>query len=89
MPAETLASRGSRLIGFGSSAALLCGEMFNTAAGINIVKVPYKGTPQSLTDLAAGRLQLVCEPLGTSMPLLKSGKLRALAVTTKGRHRLA
>jgi tripartite-type tricarboxylate transporter receptor subunit TctC len=86
--ADAKANPGKLSYGFGSSAALLFGEMFNTAAGINITKVPYKGTPQSLTDLAAGRLQLVCEPLGTSTPLIKAGKLRALAVTTKGRHRL-
>lgn len=80
---------GKLSYGFGSSAALLCGEMFNAAAGIQIVKVPYKGTPQSLTDLAADRIQLVCEPLGTSMSLIKAGKLRPLAVTSVNRHGLA
>ena len=80
------ASPGKLSYGFGSSAALLCGEMFNTAAGINIMKVPYKGTPQSLTDLSAGRIDLVCEPLGTSMALIRGGKLRPLAVTSKARN---
>jgi len=87
--ANAKANPGKLSYGFGSSAALLCGEMFNTAAGVDIVKVPYKGTPQSLTDLAADRLQLVCEPLGTSMALIKSGKLRALAVTAAKRNGLA
>jgi tripartite-type tricarboxylate transporter receptor subunit TctC len=87
--ANAKANPGKLSYGFGSSAALLCGEMFNTAAGVNIVKVPYKGTPQSLTDLVADRLQLVCEPLGTSLPLIKAGKLRPLAVTSKNRNRLA
>ncbi len=75
--------------GFGSSAALLCGEIFNNTAGVNIVKVPYKGSPQSLIDLAGGSIDLVCDPLGTSVPLIKSGKLRALAVTSNRRNNLA
>ncbi len=87
--AAAKANPGKLSYGFGSSAALLCGEMFNTAAGINITKVPYKGTPQSLTDLAADRIQLVCEPLGTSMALIRGGKLRPLAVTSKNRNPLS
>lgn len=87
--ATAKASPGKLSYGFGTSAALLCGEMLNAAAGINIVKVPYKGSPQSLTDLAGGRIELVCDPLGTSMPLIKAGKLRALAVTSKHRNGLA
>ena len=83
------ASPGKLSYGFGTSAALLCGEMFNNAAGVNIVKVPYKGSPQSLTDLAGERIQLVCDPLGTSMPLIKAGKLRPLAVTSARRNGLA
>jgi tripartite-type tricarboxylate transporter receptor subunit TctC len=82
------ASPGKLSYGFGSSAALLCGEMFKTAAGVDIVKVAYKGSPQSLTDLAADRVQLVCDPLGTSMPLIKAGKLRPIAVTGKQRNGL-
>ena len=87
--ATAKANPGKLSYGFGSSAALLCGEMFNAAAGVNIVKVPYKGSPQSLTDLAADRIQLVCEPLGTALPLARSGKLRPLAVTSTRRNGLA
>lgn len=87
--AQAKASPGQLSYGFGSSAALLCGEMFKSAAGVDIVKVAYTGTPQSLNDLAAGRLQLVCEPLGTSLPLAKAGKLRNLAVTSAKRNSLA
>lgn len=85
--AAAKANPGKLSYGFGSSAALLCGEMFNTAAGVNIVKVAYKGSPQSLTDLAADRIQLVCDPLGSSMALIKAGKLRPLAITSKNRNR--
>jgi tripartite-type tricarboxylate transporter receptor subunit TctC len=79
------AQPGRLSYGFGSSAALICGELFNTAAGTDIVKVPYRGTPQSLTDLVADRIQLLCEPLGTSLPFIRDGKLRALAVTGSAR----
>lgn len=87
--AAAKADPGKLSYGFGTSAALLCGEMFKTAAGVDIVKVPYKGSPQSLTDLAGERIQLVCDPLGTSMPFIKGGKLRPLAVTSKNRNGLA
>jgi tripartite-type tricarboxylate transporter receptor subunit TctC len=79
------AQPGKLSYGFGSSAALICGELFNMAAGTDIVKVPYRGTPQSLTDLVADRIQLLCEPLGTSLPFIRDGKLRALAVTGTAR----
>jgi len=82
------ANPGKLSYGFGSSAALLCGEMFNAAAGVNIVKIAYKGSPQSLTDLAADRIQLVCEPLGTGLPLIRAGKLRPVGITSKNRNRL-
>lgn len=85
--AAAKANPGKLSYGYGTSAALLCGEMFNTAAGVNIVKVAYRGSPQSLTDLAAERLQLVCDPLGSSMALIKAGKLRPLAVTSDKRNR--
>ena len=83
------AKPGQLSYGFGSSAALLCGEMFKAAAGVDILKVPYKGTPQSLNDLMGERIQLVCEPLGTSLPHARAGKLRNLAVTSAVRNSLA
>lgn len=86
--AAAKANPGKLSYGYGSSAALLCGEMFNNIAGVNIVKVAYKGSPQSLTDLAADRIQLVCDPLGTSMPLIKDGRLRPLAITSRNRNKL-
>ena len=87
--ATAKATPGKLSYGFGSSAALLCGEILNNTAGISIVKVPYKGSPQSLVDLAGERIDLVCDPLGTSLPLIKAGKLRALAVTSSRRNGLA
>ena len=80
---------GKLSYGFGTSAALLCGELFKSMTGTDIVKVPYKGSPQSLTDLAADRIQMVCEPFGTSLPFIKAGKMKALAVTNTMRNDLA
>jgi tripartite-type tricarboxylate transporter receptor subunit TctC len=86
--AAAKANPGKLGYGYGTSAALLCGAMFNNAAGVNIMKVAYKTSPQSLTDLVADRVQLVCDPLGTSMPLIKAGKLRPLAITSRNRNKL-
>ncbi len=83
------AAPGQLNYGYGSSSALLCGELFKTSTGTNILKVPYRGTPQSMTDLAGGRIHMVCDPLGTSAGLVKAGKLRAIAVTSAQRSPMA
>lgn len=67
--------------GYGTSSGLLCGEMFKAAAGVDITKVAYKSSPQALNDLMSNQLQFLCEPLTTSLPGAKSGKVRILAVT--------
>ncbi len=60
----------------------LIGEMFKARAGIDIVHVPYKGGGPSITDLVAGNVQMTFEGTSVLLPLIKAGKLRALAVTT-------
>ena len=67
------------------SLAHLAGEMFKTAAGVDIVHVPYKGAAPSLVDLIAGQVHLVFSSSPSVMPHVRSGKLRALAVTTQKR----
>ena len=57
------------------------GEMFKHAAGIDVVHIPYKGIPESLTDTMAGRVQFFMSPLSGGIPLVKAGKLRALGVS--------
>jgi len=57
------------------------GEMLKHAAGIDVVHVPYKGIPESLTDTMAGRVQFFMSPLTSAIPLVSAGKLRALGVT--------
>ena len=56
----------------------LAGEMFKQMAGVDIVHVPYKGAGPALTDLLSGNIQLMFDTLGTALPPVKSGMLRAL-----------
>jgi tripartite-type tricarboxylate transporter receptor subunit TctC len=56
-------------------------ELFRTIAGINLVNVPYKGQAPGTTALLGGEVQMQISPMASLMPLVKSGKLRALAVT--------
>lgn len=60
----------------------LAGELFKSIAGVNIVMVPYKGTPQATTDVVAGQVQLAFSTMPAGLPLVRSGKLRALGVTS-------
>lgn len=60
----------------------LSGELFKSMTGCNMVHVPYKGAGPALTDLMAGQVQVLFDNLPSSYPHIKSGKLRALAVTS-------
>ncbi|WP_076999442.1 tripartite tricarboxylate transporter substrate binding protein [Variovorax sp. KK3] len=69
-------------LGIGSGPHVVM-EMMNNMAGVQMVHVPYKGSP--LADVMAGQMPLAFEPATTAVPLVKSGKLRALAVTSPKR----
>jgi len=69
--------------------AHLVGELFKSMAHVSIVHVPYKGTGQSINDLIAGQIQLVFASMPVGLPHVKSGRLRALAVTSDKRTSLA
>jgi len=60
----------------------LAGELFNVMAGVRIVHIPYKGNAPALTDLIGGHVDLVFNGIPSALPLIKAGKLRALAVTS-------
>jgi tripartite-type tricarboxylate transporter receptor subunit TctC len=63
----------------------LAGEMFRSMAHINIVHVPYKTAAAAVTDLIGGQVQMSFQFAPTALPHIKSGKLRALAVSTAKR----
>ena len=63
----------------------LCGELFNLMAGIQAVHVPYKGGSPAAVDVMAGRIAYYFAGMPVGLPLAKSGKVRALAVTGKSR----
>jgi tripartite-type tricarboxylate transporter receptor subunit TctC len=60
----------------------LAGELFKSMTGVNLVHVPYRGSAQSIMDLLGGQVQVSFDPLPSAIEYIKSGKLRALAVTT-------
>ena len=71
-------------VGTGSTAHLP-GEMLKTAAGIDILHVPYKGTNPATVDLLSGRVQLMFHVLATQTAHIRSGKLKVLAVASQRR----
>jgi len=66
----------------------LAGETFRMQAGVNIVHVPYKGSAPAQTALLAGEVQLMFDTAVSAVPNIKSGRTRALAVTTAARSPL-
>jgi tripartite-type tricarboxylate transporter receptor subunit TctC len=78
----TFASQG---IGAGGH---LLGEMFKAQTKTNLSHVPYKGSAPALTDMLAGRVDLFFDAMVTSLPYVKDGKLRALAIANKTRSKL-
>jgi tripartite-type tricarboxylate transporter receptor subunit TctC len=67
------------------SATHLNAEKFKLQAGIDAVHIPFKGTPEALNDVIAGRVDWFFAPLSAALPLIQSGKLQALAVSTAAR----
>ncbi|KIU45822.1 MULTISPECIES: tripartite tricarboxylate transporter substrate binding protein [Bradyrhizobium] len=63
----------------------LAGEMFKQMAGVEMTHVPYKGAGPALQDLLSGNIQLMFDTLGTALPPVKSGMLRALGVSSTAR----
>ncbi|MBI5277080.1 MAG: tripartite tricarboxylate transporter substrate binding protein [Burkholderiales bacterium] len=73
-------------LSFGSSGSgtsiHLSGELFNTMAGVKMQHVPYKGRAQAIPDLLGGRIQLIFDNMPSALPLVKSGEIKAIAVTS-------
>ena len=87
-----LAKQKPGQINFGSagigSGTHMGGEQFKFAAGINVVHVPYRGTPEALLDTVTGRIQYWFSPLGPALPFVTDKRLLALAVSTAQRSPL-
>lgn len=79
------ASPGKYAFGSGGASARVATEGFAQMAGIKLLHVPYKGNPLALTDLMGGQIQVFFPDMTTALPLVRSGKVRALAVTSKTR----
>jgi len=66
-------------------ASHLAGELFKVMTGVNMVHVPYRGQAPAMTDLFGGQVQVMFDPVVSSIAHIRAGKLRALAVTTATR----
>jgi tripartite-type tricarboxylate transporter receptor subunit TctC len=81
------ANPGKINFGFGQGTLpQLVGEMFKLAAGVQIANIPYKGGAQAIPDMLGGRIQMNIGTISTLAPLVRQGKLRALAVTSRERN---
>jgi tripartite-type tricarboxylate transporter receptor subunit TctC len=65
----------------------ITGELFKMMAGVNLVHVPYRGSAPALTDMISGQVQVMFDVLTSSLQHIRSGALRALAVTTATRSK--
>jgi tripartite-type tricarboxylate transporter receptor subunit TctC len=63
----------------------VAGELFKFMAGVDLVHVPYRGSTPALVDLMAGQVQVMFDVTPSSLPHVRAGKLRPLAVTTPER----
>jgi tripartite-type tricarboxylate transporter receptor subunit TctC len=64
----------------------LCGELLKTAAKVDMLHVPYKGPAPALQDVLAGRVQLMCDNFSNVIPHVRSGRLKAVALTALQRQ---
>ncbi|MDB5867036.1 MAG: hypothetical protein JWO70_4842 [Betaproteobacteria bacterium] len=85
----TLAKAKPGQLNYGSSGngatPHLAMELLKTSAGVDIRHVPYKGIPPALTDLLGGQIQLMFSTMAPAVPLVRAGRLRALAVSSAKR----
>ncbi|MFU1929034.1 tripartite tricarboxylate transporter substrate binding protein [Bordetella hinzii] len=70
------------------SVAHIAGEKFRAATGLEVMHVPYRGTPEAVNDVIAGRVDWFFLPLALALPMVKSGKLTALAISAERRSPL-
>lgn len=74
---------------YGNSTGQVAGAAFKSLTKIKATEIPYKSTPQAMTDLIGGQVAFMFVDLASSQPNMKAGRLRALAVSTEKRSELA
>jgi len=79
---------GAMSFAYANALGQLAGEMFKRRAGIDIQAVPYKSSPEGMTDVMAGRVSMMFNDATATQALAQSGQLRALATITKDRSKL-
>ena len=86
---ELIALAKKSPLNFGSSGSgtsiHLSGELFNTLAGVKMQHIPYRGRAQAVPDLLGGRINMIFDNMPSALPLVKSGDVRALGVTSATR----
>src|SRR5262249_11572986 len=96
LPAKTVpefvayakARPGELNFGFGlGTLPQILGESFKVVTGTDIISIPYKGGGQAITDMLGGRIHMNFGTQATLLPLIRDGRIRALAVTTEARAR--
>lgn len=84
-----LAKARPKELNFGSSGVgsttHLAGELLNSLAGIQLVHVPYKGSPQYMIDLLAGRIEMAFASVAPALPHVRANRIRLLAITADKR----
>src|SRR4029079_17258029 len=76
------ATAGTVGVGSGSH---LCGTFFQLTTGVRFQFIPYKGGAPALQDLVSGQIDMICDLAANSLPQVKAGNIRALAVSSKTR----
>jgi len=83
------ANPGKLTFGSGSSSARIAGEMLKVLGGFDMLHVPYKSNPQAMTDLLGGQISLMFADVATTLPQIRNGKVKGLAVSSAQRSPLA
>jgi tripartite-type tricarboxylate transporter receptor subunit TctC len=79
---------GTMSFAYSNALGQLAAEMFKRRAGIDVQAVPYKSSPEAVTDVIAGRVSMLINDVISTQPLARSGQVRALATITKDRPTL-
>jgi tripartite-type tricarboxylate transporter receptor subunit TctC len=79
---------GKLTYGSGNSTGIVAGATLADRAGIDILHVPYKGTPQAVTDVIGGQVDMMFTDVASGSAFVNSGQLRALAVSTQARSKV-